>query len=65
MWPNPQKTADLVKFTEEILNEKLHFLCSVYFTYEILYSSLLKFLLLIKFFWYFFPAVYAYSKDSF
>ena len=25
MWPNPQETADLVTFTEEILNEKLHF----------------------------------------
>ena len=29
MWPNPQKTADLVSFTEEILNWNLHFLCSV------------------------------------
>ena len=29
MWPNPQETADLVTFTEEILNEKLYFLCSV------------------------------------
>ena len=29
MWPNPQKTADLVTFTGEILNGKLHFLCSV------------------------------------
>ena len=29
MWPNPQFPADLVTFTEEILNEKLHFLCSV------------------------------------
>ena len=28
MWPNPQETADLVTFTEEILNGKLHFLCS-------------------------------------
>ena len=27
MWPNPQKTEDLVTFTEEILNGKLHFLC--------------------------------------
>ena len=26
MWPNPQKTADLVRFTGEILNGKLHFL---------------------------------------
>ena len=24
MWPNPQETADLVTFTEEILNGKLH-----------------------------------------
>ena len=29
MWPNPQFSADLVTFAEEILNEKLHFLCSV------------------------------------
>ena len=28
MWPNPQKTADLVTITEEILNGKLHFLFS-------------------------------------
>ena len=26
MWPNPQETADLFTFTEEILNGKLHFL---------------------------------------
>ena len=25
MWPNPQQTADLDKFYEEILNGKLHF----------------------------------------
>ena len=25
MWPNPQETADLVIFTEEIHNGKLHF----------------------------------------
>ena len=25
MRPNPQEIADLVKFTEEILNRKLHF----------------------------------------
>ena len=29
MWPNPQETMDLVTFTAEILNGKLHFLCSV------------------------------------
>ena len=28
MWPNPQEIMDLVIFTEEILNGKLHFLCS-------------------------------------
>ena len=28
MWPNPQEAADLVTFTEEILNGKLLFLCS-------------------------------------
>ena len=28
MLPNPQKTVDLVTFTEEILNGKLHF-CAV------------------------------------
>ena len=28
MWPNPQESVDLVKFTEEILNGKLHF-CAV------------------------------------
>ena len=25
MWPNPQFPADLVTFTEEIVNRKLHF----------------------------------------
>ena len=28
MWPNPQFPSDLVTFTEEILNGKLHFLRS-------------------------------------
>ena len=28
MWPNPQFLADLLTFTEEILNGKHHFLCS-------------------------------------
>ena len=31
MWINPQESTDLVKFTEEILNGKFHFLCSVKF----------------------------------
>ena len=30
MWPNPQFSADLVTFSEEILNGKLHFLSSEY-----------------------------------
>ena len=30
MCPNPQETANLVTFTEEILNGELHFLCSGY-----------------------------------
>ena len=28
MWRNPQFPEDLVTFNEEILNGKLHFLCS-------------------------------------
>ena len=28
MWPNPQETADMVTFTEDVPNGKLHFLCS-------------------------------------
>ena len=28
MWSNPSETADLVTFTKEILNGKLHFLSS-------------------------------------
>ena len=28
MWPNPEETADLVTFTDDIFNGK-HFLCSV------------------------------------
>ena len=29
MWPNPQFPTDLFTFTEEILNGKLHLLCTV------------------------------------
>ena len=32
MWPNPQFPADLVTFAEEILNGKLRYLRSVYFS---------------------------------
>ena len=38
MLPNLQFLADLVTFTEEILNGKLHFLCSVCFSI-LLFSS--------------------------
>ena len=31
MSPNPQETADLITFTEEILNGKLHSFCAVFF----------------------------------
>ena len=40
MWPNPQFSADLVTFTEQILNRKLHFLCSV--IADFIYSKLLQ-----------------------
>ena len=29
MRPNPQETVDLITFTEELLNRKLHFLLSI------------------------------------
>ena len=29
MWANPREPGNLVTFTEEILNGKLHFSCSV------------------------------------
>ena len=35
MRPNPQFPAALVTFTEEILNGKLHFLCSVIYFFVI------------------------------
>ena len=34
MWLNPQGTVDLVTFTEEILNGKLHFLYSAIHSYS-------------------------------
>ena len=39
MWPHPQFLADLVTFTEEILNVKYHFLCSVKFWEGSKYAS--------------------------
>ena len=38
MWSNPQETADLVTFTENILNGKLHSLYSVYLRLEYLFQ---------------------------
>ena len=38
MWPNPQFPVDLVTFTEEFLNAKLHFMCSVIFLFLFAYS---------------------------
>ena len=29
MWPNPQFPGDLVTFTKETLNRKLHFFCAL------------------------------------
>ena len=40
MWPNPQETAHLVAFTEEILNEKFHFLLSAAKTFFKIYQNL-------------------------
>ena len=34
MWLNPQFPADLVTFTEDILNGKLYFLCSVIYAVQ-------------------------------
>ena len=42
MWSNPQKTVDLVTFTEEILNRKLQFLCNV--TYRLRIAEAKKFI---------------------
>ena len=60
MWPNPQETADLVTFTEavlitftdEILNVKLHFLCSFNYLLKVIYLKskfILKFVTLFPF----------------
>ena len=49
MWPNLQETANLVTFTEEIFNRKLHFVCSatvVENDFVDFYISLLKLLTL-------------------
>ena len=35
MWPNPQFPADLITFTEQIPNEKLHFMTMTIIVYRI------------------------------
>ena len=39
MWPNPQETPDLVTFTIEILNRKLHFLHRVTVSGELFFQK--------------------------
>ena len=62
MWPNPQETVDLV-ITEEILNGKLHFLCSV-FMYDLIYHNSVDYIFmnskLLNLFWRGFTQVYWY-----
>ena len=41
MWPDPQKTADLVTSTEEIFTGKLHFLWSEYRYFVNEYQSII------------------------
>ena len=47
MWPNPNRTrretADLVTFTEKILNAKLYLLCSGEYCYFLSEAKLLNF----------------------
>ena len=53
MWLHRQKTADLVTSTEEILNKKLHFLCSELLSeksiHAILWSTQRVILVILKF----------------
>ena len=43
VWLNKQETSDLVTVAEEISNEKLHFLRSVFFKYGNVYFQQLNF----------------------
>ena len=43
MWPNPSIAADLVTFTEEILNGKLDFLCSAIYSVNSMFNWTLIF----------------------
>ena len=42
MWPNPQETADLVTFTEEMLIGNLQFLCSEKILYGTWYGTIIN-----------------------
>ena len=58
MWLNPQETADLVTFTEKVLNGKLHFLCSVTLILQLHCSSYAKIMWrLLKMFWVTIPSL--------
>ena len=43
MWPNPQETAGLVTFTEEILNGKLNFFAVTWISFDLYTAKKLKF----------------------
>ena len=43
MWLNPQETVDLVTFTKEILNGKLHFLWHIVYIFKNNWNFLTKF----------------------
>ena len=45
MWPNTQETTDLVTFTEEILDEKLHFFCVVFGFQDFIFNVFNRFFL--------------------
>ena len=42
MQPHPQETADLVTFTEGILNRKFHFLCSDIYSWIVKHLNKLR-----------------------
>ena len=48
MSPNPGETADLVTFTEEILNEKLHFFAQWGLAYSFIISIFWKYMFFTK-----------------
>ena len=62
MWPNPQFPADLVTFTEENLNGKLKFFCSVtgFSSHEIYIANSMKSLSNLHFFN---DEIFALKKD--